>query len=209
MTTWFCFLVQYAAKSRCVKGRGRVANDIRGAGDGGSTQASACRHMRQVWDPSRRASAARRRRPFRRAVNLFCALGSHRSFECWRHRDCRSPLRNVLAKRSEAANAKAATIRTEEGLPVHSFQSLLGDLATIIRNIMALNDQSDATKVAEPPLSGTRLFIRKSCVRGARPVLVFNSLREDNAWNKKSPVVERRCGPFPFSALRWRGRRRV
>ena len=99
--------------------------------------------------------------------------------------------------------------RTDEGLPVHSFQSLLGDLATIIRNIMALNDQSDATKVAEPPLSGTRLFIRKSCVRGARPVLVFNSLMEDSAWNKKSPVVERRCGPFPFSALRWRGRRRV
>jgi hypothetical protein len=35
----------------------------------------------------------------------------------------------------------------DEGLPVHSFQSLLGDLATITRNIMALNDQSDATKL--------------------------------------------------------------
>ena len=54
------------------------------------------------------------------------------------------------AKRSEAGNAKAATKRTDEGLPVHSFQSLLGDLATITRNIMAMNDQSDATFTRPP-----------------------------------------------------------
>ena len=57
------------------------------------------------------------------------------------------------AKRSAAANAKAATKRTDEGLPVHSFQSLLGDLATITRNIMALNAQSDATFTLYPQLT--------------------------------------------------------
>jgi transposase len=57
------------------------------------------------------------------------------------------------AKRSDAANAKAATKRTDDGLPVHSFQSLLGDLATITRNIMALNGQSDATFTLYPQLT--------------------------------------------------------
>jgi len=57
------------------------------------------------------------------------------------------------AKRSQAANAKAATKRTDEGIPVHSFQSLLGDLATITRNIMALNNQSDATFTLYPQLT--------------------------------------------------------
>src|SRR5262249_58345466 len=42
------------------------------------------------------------------------------------------------AKRSEVADLKAATKRTDDGLPVHSFRSLLGDLATITRNIMAI-----------------------------------------------------------------------
>jgi hypothetical protein len=38
------------------------------------------------------------------------------------------------ARRSRKAEQKAATKRTEEGLPVHSFQSLLKDLGTITRN---------------------------------------------------------------------------
>src|SRR5215467_2990572 len=64
------------------------------------------------------------------------------------------------AKRSEAANAKAATKRTDEGIPVHSFQSLLGDLATVTRNIMAMNAQSDATFTLYPQLTEvqTRAF---------------------------------------------------
>jgi transposase len=57
------------------------------------------------------------------------------------------------AKRSAAANDKAATKRTDDGLPVHSFQSLLGDLATVTRNIMAMNDQSDATFTLYPQLT--------------------------------------------------------
>ena len=35
---------------------------------------------------------------------------------------------------SEKAQRKAHTKRTEEGLPVHSFQTLLSDLATIVKN---------------------------------------------------------------------------
>jgi len=38
------------------------------------------------------------------------------------------------AKRSPRAERKASTRRTEDGLPVHSFQSLLKDLGTIARN---------------------------------------------------------------------------
>lgn len=38
------------------------------------------------------------------------------------------------ALRSDAARRKAATRKTDEGLKVHSFQTLLGDLATIVKN---------------------------------------------------------------------------
>jgi hypothetical protein len=42
------------------------------------------------------------------------------------------------AQRSRAARSKAATKRTADGLPVHSFQSLLAELATFTRNTMAM-----------------------------------------------------------------------
>ena len=38
------------------------------------------------------------------------------------------------ARRSQAARAKAGTKRTPDGLPIHSFWSLLCDLATLTRN---------------------------------------------------------------------------
>lgn len=41
------------------------------------------------------------------------------------------------AQRSPAALAKSATGRTTDGAPVHSFQSLLADLATLARNTVA------------------------------------------------------------------------
>ena len=43
------------------------------------------------------------------------------------------------AERSDAANRKAATKRTQDGLPVHSFRSLIADLATITRNTRLAN----------------------------------------------------------------------
>jgi hypothetical protein len=42
------------------------------------------------------------------------------------------------AKRSKAADRKAITKETDDGLPVHSFRSLSGDLATITYNTMAM-----------------------------------------------------------------------
>jgi hypothetical protein len=54
------------------------------------------------------------------------------------------------ARRSKAADRKALTKRTDDGLPVHSFRSLLGDLATVTRNTMAMAGQRDATFVIYP-----------------------------------------------------------
>src|SRR6516165_2518849 len=57
------------------------------------------------------------------------------------------------AKRSQASDRKAVTQQTEDGLPVHSFRSLLADLATITHNTMAMADQSDATFTLYPQLT--------------------------------------------------------
>ncbi len=46
------------------------------------------------------------------------------------------------AQRSPKAQRKAARKRTDDGLPVHSFQTLLADLATITKNQMQMGDQS-------------------------------------------------------------------
>ena len=57
------------------------------------------------------------------------------------------------AQRSSAAERKAATKRTAEDQPVHSFRSLLADLATVTRNIMAMAQSPDATFVLYPKLT--------------------------------------------------------
>jgi hypothetical protein len=57
------------------------------------------------------------------------------------------------AERSSAGQRKVATKRTEDGLPVHSFRSLLADLATVTRNTMAVNKAKDATFVLYPILT--------------------------------------------------------
>jgi transposase len=45
------------------------------------------------------------------------------------------------ALRSDAARRKAATRKTDEGLTVHSFQTLLGDLATVVKNRIQPKDK--------------------------------------------------------------------
>jgi transposase len=62
---------------------------------------------------------------------------------------------SIVAKatRSKAANRKAATKRTDDGLPVHSFHSLIADLATCSRNTMAMAESPDATFVLYPDLT--------------------------------------------------------
>jgi hypothetical protein len=57
------------------------------------------------------------------------------------------------AERSAAADRKAATKRTHDGLPVHSFRSLLTDLATVTRNTVAMTQSLDAAFVLYPKLT--------------------------------------------------------
>ena len=54
------------------------------------------------------------------------------------------------AKVSPAAKAKAAWRKTADGLPVHSFRTLLQDLATLTRNTVRLGDAPPAIMLASP-----------------------------------------------------------
>ena len=56
------------------------------------------------------------------------------------------------AQRSPAAVAKQITRLTHDGLPVHSFHSLLGDLATLARNtvITAITPNYPLTVLTRP-----------------------------------------------------------
>jgi len=49
------------------------------------------------------------------------------------------------AQRSKAAKRKASSKRCEDGSPVHSFQTLLADLATIVRNRVQPQGRSEST----------------------------------------------------------------
>jgi hypothetical protein len=64
------------------------------------------------------------------------------------------------AERSEAATRKQTTGRTDDGLPVHSFQSLLADLATYcrIQATTALNEKYVFTLHTRPTLIQQRAF---------------------------------------------------
>lgn len=59
---------------------------------------------------------------------------------------------------SPAARRKAATRTTEDGLPVHSFRSLLADLATLTRNTVRLAKGSTFTMLATPTPVQDRAF---------------------------------------------------
>ena len=63
------------------------------------------------------------------------------------------------ARPSPAARAKAGSKRTPEGLPVHSFQTLLADLATLTRNrVQPAAEGAVAADVHQPhALSGRSL----------------------------------------------------
>lgn len=62
---------------------------------------------------------------------------------------------SIVAKatRSQPARQKAASKRTDDDLPVHSFQSLLTDLATITRNTMAMADSLEHSFLLYPQLT--------------------------------------------------------
>jgi len=60
------------------------------------------------------------------------------------------------AQRSPAAKAKAASKQTEDGLPVHSFRSLIAELATFTHNTMLFDDQPATSFVLYPDLTPTQ-----------------------------------------------------
>src|SRR5215471_6089735 len=60
------------------------------------------------------------------------------------------------AERSTAGERKVATKRTDDGLPVHSFRSLIADLATVTRNTMTISKVEDASFVLYPKLTATQ-----------------------------------------------------
>lgn len=62
------------------------------------------------------------------------------------------------AKVSEAARRKARTKRTDDGLPVHSFRTLLADLATLTRNQVRFGQGQTMTLLATPTPIQARAF---------------------------------------------------
>ena len=62
------------------------------------------------------------------------------------------------AKVSPAARRKATRKRTEDGQPVHSFRTLLQDLANLTRNTVRFGDAHPTTILARPTPSQTRAF---------------------------------------------------
>jgi transposase len=63
----------------------------------------------------------------------------------------------AAAQRSQSARRKAATRQTEDGFPVHSFRTLLEDLATLTRNRVRFGTQ-ELTLLAEPTRLQQRAF---------------------------------------------------
>jgi Transposase DDE domain len=64
----------------------------------------------------------------------------------------------ATAKPSPAAKRKAKSKRTDDGLPVHSFQTLLGDLATLTRNTVRLASTRTMAVLATPTQIQQRAF---------------------------------------------------
>src|SRR6476660_6093101 len=115
------------------------------------------------------------RRPERvRAHVLLCMLAYHLE---WHIRQALRPIlfedhdksnaqaarTSIVAKaeRSAAADRKAATKRTDDGFTVHSFRSLLADLATLTRNIVAIQSDLENSFVlyADPTPLQQRAFL--------------------------------------------------
>ena len=115
------------------------------------------------------------RRPERvRAHVLLCMLAYHLE---WHMRQALRPIlfedhdksnaqaarTSIVAKaeRSAAADRKAATKRTDDGFTVHSFRSLLADLATLTRNIVAIQSDLENSFVlyADPTPLQQRAFL--------------------------------------------------
>ena len=64
----------------------------------------------------------------------------------------------AAAEVSPAAHAKARTRKTDDGTPVHSFRTLLADLATLTRNTVRFGDKLPITVLSRPTPPQQRAF---------------------------------------------------
>jgi hypothetical protein len=64
------------------------------------------------------------------------------------------------AARSPAASRKLTTRRSDDGLPVHSWRSLVQDLATLTRNTVRFGDTPPVTMLATPTALQHAIFER-------------------------------------------------
>ena len=71
------------------------------------------------------------------------------------------------AKPSAAAQRKARSKQTDDGLPVHSFRSLLADLATLTRNTVRCGKAATFPLLAKP----TEIQRRALDLLGLQPTL--------------------------------------
>ncbi len=62
------------------------------------------------------------------------------------------------AQRSEDADLKASRKRTEEGLPVHSFQTLFRDLAMLTKNAIQVGEHITFDQITRPTPLQERVF---------------------------------------------------
>ena len=62
------------------------------------------------------------------------------------------------AQRSPAAKSKATTKRTDDGQPLHSFRTLLADLATLARNVVSFGKAGELTMFTKPTKIQQRAF---------------------------------------------------
>jgi len=72
--------------------------------------------------------------------------------------EARRPSPVAKAEPSPAAQRKAATKRTDDGLAVHSFRSLLADLATLTRNTVRFGRGATTALLARPTPLQSRAF---------------------------------------------------
>jgi hypothetical protein len=99
---------------------------------------------------------------YRPSIDRECCCARSTACPCsTRHRKDAAALRSSVvakAERSPAAVTKQTTGQTEDGLPVHSFHTLLADLATLTRNtvVTAIDRGRPFTLTARPTLFSKR-----------------------------------------------------
>jgi hypothetical protein len=66
----------------------------------------------------------------------------------------------IGAEVSPAAKAKAASRKTADGQPVHSFRTLPRNLGTLTRNTVRVGDAPPVTMLAKPTLTQQEVFAK-------------------------------------------------